>query len=140
MVLPHPKPSKAIINVEKKKRNSLTPRQRASLVASIVCCPLCSKRIGDGGIIAEHTIPVALGNLNKPDTILCRSCAGLKTKKDMRDIAKVKRMRKHHETGRGRARRGAPLKSAKRPWPKRKMETRNGNGIRGRKDRPQAGS
>lgn len=44
--------------------------------------------------IGEHFTPVALGNDQKPDCLLCKPCADAKTKKDMGRIAKVKRLQK----------------------------------------------
>ena len=73
--------------------------------------------------IAEHTIPVAVGNTEKPDCLLCGKCAGEKTAVDRRDIARAKRRRRYHEEGRGRKRKGKKMESRSQ-WPKRKFAKR----------------
>jgi hypothetical protein len=92
-------------------RRSLTPKQvTVMLAAQGGQCAKCRRPIGyqpDGSIvpfIAEHTVPVALGNTAKPDCLLCRPCADRKTNgspatsygSDKHAIAKTKRLEKKH--------------------------------------------
>ena len=53
----------------------------------------------------DHTIPLGLGGCNTPDNwaALCRRCHRKKTAADLRRIAKAKRQRRYHETGRSRS-------------------------------------
>lgn len=73
----------------------------------------CGGELVPGQVDVEHQIPLALGG---PDTLenmslWLRSCHRLKTKADVRRIAKAKRQQKHHETGRSRARKGPAMRS-----------------------------
>jgi len=97
----------------------------------------CENRIGtalevlgsEGAIhafICEHTLPVALGNQEKPDCLLCLNCASLKTKADVRRIAKTKRQKLFNETGRSRKRKGRPFEKGKTKWPKRSFSSSRG--------------
>jgi hypothetical protein len=71
------------------KRASLTRKERAEMAERQG--HKCACGCGRGGpFIAEHTIPVEMGNLNKPDCLLARPCAAAKTRKDRKDIAKAK--------------------------------------------------
>jgi len=45
----------------------------------------------EGPFHADHTIPRAIGG-GLPDQLLCHRCHAAKTRKDRRDIAKVKRL------------------------------------------------
>ena len=72
------------------KRASLTRRERASMALSQDGkCP-CGARLGRDAI-GEHTLPVALGNEDKPDTLLCGQCAKDKTRTDIKAIRKADR-------------------------------------------------
>jgi hypothetical protein len=53
----------------------------------------------------DHIIPLGLGGSNSPDNwaALCVLCHRRKTRSDLRQIAKAKRQRRYHETGRSRA-------------------------------------
>ena len=76
----------------KAKRASLTKNERAALVRAQG--GLCFTWGCDGRPeIGEHFTPVAMGNDQKPDCLLCRDCAARKTKRDIANIAKVKRLR-----------------------------------------------
>lgn len=79
----------------KAKRASLTPREKKAML--IAQAGKCARGCGRGGpFIAEHTVPVALGNDQKPDCLLCVPCALLKTnglRGDINTIAHVKRLR-----------------------------------------------
>lgn len=111
------------------KRASLTPKERADMLAAQggkCATPGCEHPPA----IAEHTLPVALGNPEKPDCLLCWPCAKAKTVADVWQIAKAKRQGKFHETGRSRARKGRPLKSAGFP----KHITRRFDGTVARRD------
>ena len=53
----------------------------------------------------DHVIPLGLGGSNSPDNwaALCPGCHRSKTRADLKQIAKAKRQRRYHETGRSRA-------------------------------------
>lgn len=79
--------------------------------------------------MAEHVLPVALGNKEKPDALYCLACAKEKTKADIAQIRKADRQRKYQENGRGRKRKGPKLKG-KSEWPKgRKIPSRGFSGT-----------
>src|SRR3546814_13598747 len=62
------------------KRASLTPRERAAMLeAQNGRCLLCDDPITLRTCIDEHFLPVALGNAEKPDCLLCLACADRKT-------------------------------------------------------------
>lgn len=108
-------------------RKSLTPRERAQMVLDQngVCGCGCGQELG-ARFIAEHELPVALGNPNKPDCLLRWDCAKAKTVADVRRIAKAKRQAGEKGQRARRERRGfSLLKSAPfRGW--RKM---NGDAV-----------
>ena len=77
--------------------------RRAMYEAQEERCASCRTEIRDErDCIAEHTHPVAMGNDQKPDCLLCRACAHLKTNgtaatsygSDQHEIAKMRRLRK----------------------------------------------
>jgi hypothetical protein len=89
-------------------RKYLTPKQRRTMHAEQDgLCAGCLTPITVSGCIAEHWFPVALGNASKPDCLLCRPCAALKTNgspatsygSDAHAIAKDKRLRGITKTG-----------------------------------------
>lgn len=53
----------------------------------------------------DHVVPLGLGGSNAAENwaALCPVCHGTKTREDLRRIAKAKRQRRYHETGRSRA-------------------------------------
>jgi hypothetical protein len=65
-------------------------------------CFACEEALED--VEFDHVIPLAMGGLNNLDNwaALCASCHRSKTKTDLRRIAKAKRQRRFHETGRSR--------------------------------------
>ena len=82
-------------------RRSLTQKERRDMWArQRFRCALCDSRPDLKDCIAEHIHPVALGNAEKPDCLLCKSCADRKTNgtkattygSDKHAIAKVKRL------------------------------------------------
>jgi hypothetical protein len=110
------------------KRAYLTPRETRDMMdAQSRRCAGCMAPIGVWfgkpkiPFIAEHTFPVALGNDQKPDCLLCRCCADRKTNgspatsygSDKHAIAKCRRIRKKLA---GTQRKGRPLQS--RPFDK----------------------
>lgn len=110
------------------KRRYLTPRERRDMhAAQDGKCTVCSNAITVSGCVAEHWHPVALGNVSKPDCLLCVPCALRKTHgtpattygSDIHAIAKVRRLRGENKPKR------------KRNWPKRKMQSRNDLARRG---------
>lgn len=79
----------------KARRLYLTPREMQAMLSEQN--GRCFKCKGEGpDFIAEHSVPVALGNDQKPDCLLCADCARKKTyglRGDISNIAKVKRIR-----------------------------------------------
>jgi hypothetical protein len=67
------------------------------------CCFACGQPVED--VEFDHVIPLGLGGLNNIDNwaALCPRCHRIKTKADLKRIAKAKRQRRHHETGRSRS-------------------------------------
>lgn len=67
-------------------------------------CLGCNKRLDD--VEYDHVVPLGLGGSNAPDNwaALCQVCHRRKTRLDLWRIAKAKRQRRYHETGRSRAR------------------------------------
>jgi len=102
-------------------RRSLTPRERAALYAAQdgLCGCGCAAPLSDiEGVIAEHTIPVMLGNRDKPDSLWRKPCADAKTKLDLARIAKAKRQARETGQQARRARGTTKAIPAKRnPWP-----------------------
>jgi len=84
-----------------------------------VCACGCGVALGaEEGVIAEHTMPVAMGNEEKPDALWRKTCASEKTARDLTQIAKAKRQA--GETGQqARRARGATKQIPARvnPWP-----------------------
>lgn len=80
------------------KRRSLTPKERAQMAADqgYRCGCGCDNPLTEK-TIAEHWITVALGNESKPDCLLNYECAQAKTKRDVKAIAKVKRIIRKRE-------------------------------------------
>lgn len=77
----------------KAKRKYLTPKERTVMIERQG--GLCFTFGCTGApTIGEHFFPVALGNDQKPDCLLCTPCAAAKTKRDIKAIAKVKRLRR----------------------------------------------
>ncbi|WP_158767319.1 HNH endonuclease [Terricaulis silvestris] len=66
-------------------------------------CLACDQRLVASEF--DHVVPLGLGGSNAPDNwaALCVSCHRTKTVEDLRRIAKAKRQRRYHETGRSRA-------------------------------------
>lgn len=77
----------------KAKRASLTKNERAAMIQRQGGLCFTFGCIGKP-VIAEHFTPVAMGNDQKPDCLLCKPCAVAKTKRDIKAIAKVKRIRR----------------------------------------------
>src|SRR3546814_680449 len=101
------------------KRASLTPRERAAMLeAQNGRCLLCDDPITLRTCIAEHFLPVALGNAERPDCLLCLACANRKTwgtkatsyGSDAHAIAKDKRLR-------GETKQGPKKRIPSRPMP-----------------------
>jgi len=77
------------------KRRSLTDAERHAMLERQG--GLCAARdcMSEGPFIAEHWVPVALGNEEKPDCLLCEACAHKKSfglRGDISNIAKAKRL------------------------------------------------
>lgn len=97
--------------IETPKRGRLTKRETAALMLSQdgKCACGCGRKLARGNYIAEHVIPLALGGASKPDALYHKYCAGQKTKNDVKNSAKVRRLR--GETGRRSGRKVAKISS-----------------------------
>lgn len=82
----------------KAKRRYLTKKERSDMHAlqGGLCACGCDQPLG-AKFIAEHWHCVALGNGEKPDALFTLACASRKTKKDIRDIWHVKRIKQRAE-------------------------------------------
>lgn len=78
-------------------RKYLTKKERAQMYLDQrgLCACGCGRKL-EALTIAEHSIPVAMGNDQKPDSIWRADCASVKTKQDVKDISKMKRRRGDH--------------------------------------------
>lgn len=88
--------------------------RRAILEAQEDRCLGCGAGFGEAEF--DHVIPLGLGGDNAPDNwaALCGRCHKTKTRADLKRIAKAKRQRRYHETGRSRAKtRFAPIAGQK---------------------------
>lgn len=67
------------------------------------CCLGCGQSLRY--VEYDHVIPLSLGGSNNLDNwaALCPACHRNKTREDLRRLAKAKRQRRYHETGRSRA-------------------------------------
>lgn len=103
-------------------RKKFTPAAKAAIVeAQGGRCTLCQCEGGPWEY--DHVIPLALGGQDIVENLeaVCQPCHRIKTKGDVKMIAKAKRQKRAHEEGRGRKRRGPPMKSAPfKAW--RKMD------------------
>jgi hypothetical protein len=73
------------------KRTYLTSREHDALLQRQdgMCCVLgCSER---NGLIAEHSTPNAV-HPGKPDQLMCLPCHKVKTLRDVKAIARMKRL------------------------------------------------
>ena len=76
----------------KAKRSYLSASDLRALLEKqhgICAAPGCTS---EGPFEADHFVCVALGNASKPDQLLCVTCHAAKTKRDVKAIAKVKRL------------------------------------------------
>jgi hypothetical protein len=66
-------------------------------------CLGCDKPLAD--VEFDHVVPLSLGGSNQIDNwaALCPRCHRRKTSDDLRRLAKAKRQRRYHETGKSRA-------------------------------------
>lgn len=79
----------------------------------------------------DHVIPLGLGGSNTPENwaALCPTCHRTKTRNDLRSIAKAKRQRRYHETGRSRASRSSWTLGGKQEGGFDRSRRRHLNGI-----------
>lgn len=94
----------------KAKRASLTQKERRDMIArqGFACYTFgCDGK----PVIGEHFTPVAMGNAQKPDCMLCAECAAIKTRRDIANIAKVKRIRNGKTQYDKRKERGSKLRT-----------------------------
>lgn len=92
------------------KRRRLSPKARAAILEAQggVCC--VSGCGSTGPFHEEHSTPFAwTGEL--PDQLMCVPCHKAKTKRDVKAIAKAKRLARTQSGQRSRARKGPPLRS-----------------------------
>lgn len=81
------------------KRRSFTKKQRAEVYeAGAGLCHICAGPIGDDAYDVEHMVPHALGGLDDLTNLrpAHKVCHAAKTKTDVTQIAKAKRVEKKH--------------------------------------------
>ncbi|MEQ1809150.1 MAG: HNH endonuclease signature motif containing protein [Terricaulis sp.] len=85
------------------RRRPSSKLKRMILEAQHGQCLACGATLGD--VEFDHVIPLGLGGDNAPDNwaAVCPPCHAVKTRFDLKRIAKAKRQRRYHETGRSRA-------------------------------------
>jgi 5-methylcytosine-specific restriction enzyme A len=80
-------------------RRYLTPRQKTDLLRQQgwKCGCGCGTPVWPGAPVEyDHTLPLALGGTEKPDSALAKHCHREKTKADVGRIAKADRQKKAH--------------------------------------------
>ncbi|CAN7304835.1 HNH endonuclease [Phenylobacterium sp. LjRoot164] len=102
--------------VEATQRKGFTKAQRRGVwTAYDGCCAGCDEPLVPGWAI-DHRIPLELGGLHEPSNwqALCTDCHKGKTREDIRQIAKARRIRKRASEGAApsRLRSGRALQSA----------------------------
>lgn len=85
------------------RRRPSVELKRRILESQQGCCLSCGKELGL--VEFDHVIPLGLGGDNAADNwaAVCPPCHKSKTRSDLKRIAKAKRQRRYHETGRSRA-------------------------------------
>lgn len=93
-------------------RRRLTPSQRAAIIArQDGLCALSGEPLEGRKVEFDHELPLCLGGADTLDNLRAVTAEAhlRKTVGDVAMKAKADRQRKHHETGRGRARKGRPM-------------------------------
>ncbi len=87
------------------RRRPSSRLKRAVLEAQNDRCLACGAELVK--VEFDHVIPLGLGGDNSPENwaAICPPCHKTKTRSDLKRIAKAKRQRRFHETGRSRAQR-----------------------------------
>ncbi len=107
-------------------RRALTPREKADLIAiQRGLCVFCWNELEGFAVEFDHSTPVALGNGAKPDQAIHRACHALKTKRDVKAIAKAKRLHRTFVLGERKVKR----KMQSRPFDKRWSRRMNGQTV-----------
>lgn len=101
-----------------RNRKYLTANEMRDMLerqAGVCFSPEC---MSEGPFIGEHWLPVALGNYEKPDCLLCVPCAKAKTYGspgrvggDIRDIKHIRKLEEKRTQADRRAERGPKLRS-----------------------------
>lgn len=85
-----------------------------------LCACGCGQKLG-ARTVAEHSVPVAMGNEAKPDCILNVECAAWKTKQDVKDIWRARR--RAGEAGQDKRRKARKAAGKRSLLPTKKMES-----------------
>jgi 5-methylcytosine-specific restriction endonuclease McrA len=100
------------------RRRKLTPAQRAEILEEAGhCCWYCHQPLAYEEMELDHALALGLGGEDNPLNLVpacvpCHRGAGTgKTADDRKRMAKADRCRQYMETGKGRARKGKPIKS-----------------------------
>jgi 5-methylcytosine-specific restriction endonuclease McrA len=105
------------------KRPSLSKKKRALVWAKTDgVCYLCHLPIGSEPWDADHELARELGGSDDLENLFPahKACHRLKTKRDVKEIAKSNRLRRKHGPVEGRKKTKHPLKNSGRPIPKRR--------------------
>lgn len=101
------------------KRKALTDKNKLDIVLRQRHCPECSDKLGAlKDLRFDHIIPLALGGTNELSNFqaMHENCHLVKTRQDVKNIAKTNRLRKKRLGEPAPRRRAIPS----RPFPKRK--------------------
>jgi 5-methylcytosine-specific restriction endonuclease McrA len=116
-------------------RRKLTKDQRMEILEEAgFCCWYCHQPIAYDEMELDHALALGLGGEDNPLNLVpacvpCHRGAGTgKTADDRKRMAKADRQRRKHEEGRGRKRKGKPIKSA--GFPKGLRKKLNGEVVR----------
>jgi hypothetical protein len=100
------------------KRSSLTLNEKILMCArQRWLCAVCNDVLHDAEY--DHSTPVALGNDAKPDQAICIPCHRLKTIRDVKAIAKAKRLHRTFVLGEKRQKRKMQSRGFDKRWSRR---------------------
>jgi 5-methylcytosine-specific restriction endonuclease McrA len=110
-----------IEEVQPEKRRSLSAKEKLDVLKSHPHCPVCRTAVGVNDAEWDHQIPLELGGSNEVENFrgLHPDCHKIKTRQDVKSIAKARRIRKKR-LGLAKPKKAIPS----RPFAKRKKRER----------------
>jgi 5-methylcytosine-specific restriction endonuclease McrA len=96
--------------------------KRAAYFRSCGYCEGCGRELAEGDIEYDHEIPAWMGGAATLDNCkcICKSCHKLKTKRDVKNIAKSKRLQ--DKRIKARKPKGRPILGSKRSGLRKRMD------------------